>query len=104
MSLAVDYFINFENSSLHDSEGIIYLNSRGLARVGSPFWGDHGAVTPGCVSQKGIPEESFLILPTFVGYQKRFLRNPSFNTITVGYRIGSAYRPHLAPTHGYSDK
>ena len=51
----------FEYGPIHDSEGILYLNSRGLARVG----GSLRATTSGnprlCCALKWIPEESFLI-------------------------------------------
>ncbi len=30
----------------------------------------------------------FFDITVFVEYQKRFLRNPSFNAVTMGYRVG----------------
>ncbi len=93
------------DDSIDDSEGIICLNSRGLARVQCPLVGLARSGNPRlCFPINGIPEESFLILPIFVEYQKRFLRNTRSHTVTGGYRFGSAYRPSFAPTPGYSNK
>ena len=44
--------IGILDASLDDSGGILYLNSRGLARVQSPLWGGHEAATHGLDSSK----------------------------------------------------
>ncbi len=44
-----------------DSEGILYLNSRGVARVRSPLRATTSGNPRLCSALKWIPEESFLI-------------------------------------------
>ena|GEM_PF-6196545 len=69
--------IGILDASLDDSGGILYLNSRGLARVQSPLVGRSRSGNPrfGFVKDE-IPKESFLISDENGEYQKRFLRNP----------------------------
>ena len=52
----------FEYGPIHDSEGILYLNSRGLARVGGPLRATPSGNPRLYCALKWIPEESFLIL------------------------------------------
>ena len=59
------------DDSIDDSEGIICLNSRGLARVQSPLVGLARSGNPRlCFPINGIPEESFLILPILANIKK----------------------------------
>lgn len=66
---------NYHRVSRDDSEGILYLNSRGLARAGSPLRAPPSGNPRLRFVKDGIPEESSLVLPIDIGYQKRFLRN-----------------------------
>lgn len=60
--------------------------------TGSPLW-------TSAESSGSVPK-----LAASGQFPERFRRNRSFHTVTGGYRFGSAYRPYLAPTPGYSDK